>query len=371
MIEDKSPSADCQGPESLPGRFSTFPVLYTALATLFLAPGTITLAQPAARPAEGAQNESLSKVLSDYQEQRVRLDRERIQRLTRLAGSQKGTEAELTYLEVFRFAIAVDRYADAEPAAEQVIRTGGTSREVEFLAQLVNLIGEAERGDYDGSMRDLKAYLAAPAAGPAPAPHIQTRTLLTIGEAYFRRLVQGRRFDLAREVCELIARKAENPAVRDHFAGYQKRLELVGQPAPAIQGVDADGVDVRLKDLDGKVVLVVFWATWCPPCVEKLPTLKQALERYEKDGFAVLGVNLDNDSDRERLVRQFVVEFGVPWPNVLSGKDQHDIADRYAVSELPANVLIGRDGKVVTFDQWDAKLLEAISEAVKRPRESR
>lgn len=371
MIEDKSPSADCQGPESLPGRFSNFPVLYTALATLFLAPGTITLAQPAARPAEGAQNESLSKVLSDYQEQRVRLDRERIQRLTRLAGSQKGTEAELTYLEVFRFAIAVDRYADAEPAAEQVIRTGGTSREVEFLAQLVNLIGEAERGDYDGSMRDLKAYLAAPAAGPAPAPHIQTRTLLTIGEAYFRRLVQGRRFDLAREVCELIARKAENPAVRDHFAGYQKRLELVGQPAPTIQGVDADGVDVRLKDLDGKVVLVVFWATWCPPCVEKLPTLKQALERYEKDGFAVLGVNLDSDSDRERLVRQFVVEFGVPWPNVLSGKDQHDIADRYAVSELPANVLIGRDGKVVTFDQWDAKLLEAISEAVKRPRESR
>lgn len=331
----------------------------------------MALAQQTERPVEGVQDDSLSRIISDYQQQRARLDRERIERLTRLAGSQKGGEAELTYLEIFRFAIAVDRYADAEPAAEQVIRTGGTSREVEFLAQLVNLIGEAERGDYDGSMRNLKAYLAAPATGPTPAPQIQTRTLLTIGEAYFRRLVQGRKFDLAREVCELVASKAENAAVREHFAGYQRRLALVGRPAPAIQGVDADGADVRLKDLEGKVVLIVFWATWCPPCVEKLPALNRALEAHEKDGFAILGVNLDSGLDRDRLVRQFVVEFGVPWPNMLSGKDEHDIASLYAVSELPANVLVGRDGKVVTFDQWDANLMDAVTEAVKRPRAPR
>ena len=165
------------------------------------------------------------------------------------------------------------------------------------------------------------------------------------------RLVQGRRFDLAREVCDvIIAREPVNHAVRDHFAGYRRRLDLVGRPAPAIRGTDIDGADVRLDDLKDKVVLVIFWATWCNPCVEKIPILTRALELYEKDGFAILGVNLDSGPDRERLVRCFVVEFGIPWPNVLSGEGEHDIAGSYAVSEIPANLLIGRDGKVVTFD---------------------
>ena len=189
-------------------------------------------------------------------------------------------------------------------------------------------------------------------AGPraAPASQIPARTLLTIGEAYFRRLVRGRRFDLAREVCDLVVREADNPAVRDHFAGYRRRLDLVGRPAPAIRGTDVDGAEVRLDDLKGKVVLVVFWATWCNPCVERIPMLNRALELHEKDGFAVLGVNLDSGPDRARLVRRFVVEFGVPWPNVLNGEGERDVAGPYAVAEIPANVLIGRDGKVVTFD---------------------
>ena len=240
-----------------------------------------------------------------------------------------------------------------------------------FLAQLVNIIAEAERGDYDGSMRDLKAYLGATALRAAPASQIPARTLLTIGEAYFRRLVQGRRFDLAREVCDVITKEAVNPAVRDHFAGYRRRLDLVGRPAPAIRGTDVDGAEVRLDDLKDKVVLVVFWATWCNPCVERIPILNRALELYEKDGFAILGVNLDSGPDRERLVRRFVVEFGVPWPNVLSGEGEHDIAGSYAVSEIPANVLIGRDGKVVTFDLGGADLLQAVSQAVRPPRRPR
>ena len=161
--------------------------------------------------------------------------------------------------------------------------------------------------------------------------------------------------------------RAEDPAVRDHFSGYRRRLELVGRPSPAIQGADPDGAAVRLDDLKGKVVLVVFWATWCPPCVERLPILGRALELHEKDGFAVLGVNLDSGPDRERLVRRFVVDFGVPWPSVLSGQGKRDIAAAYAVTEIPANVLIGRDGKVVTFDLGPANLLDTVAEAVGRP----
>src|SRR5205085_2313308 len=112
----------------------------------------------------------------------------------------------------------------AEPAAERVIRSGATGQEVTFLAQLVNIIAEAERGDFEGSLRDLRAYAAARAPGAAPAPQLPTRTLLTIGEAYFRRLVKARKFDVAREVCDLVAERAADAAVRDHFAGYRRRL---------------------------------------------------------------------------------------------------------------------------------------------------
>jgi thiol-disulfide isomerase/thioredoxin len=323
-------------------------------------------AQQTEQPAEAAKAESLSRIDAEYQRERARIDRERIERLTRLAESQKGGDSELTFLEVFRFAIAADRYRDAEPAAERVIRAGTSTREVEFLAHLVRILAKADRGDYDGSMRDLRAYLAAdPPVGVKP--QAQTRTNLAVGEAYFRRLVTAGRFDLAREVCDRVIDRAGDPAVRDHFSDYRRRLDFVGRPAPAIEGVDVDGAPVRLDDLKGKVVLVVFWATWCPPCVERLPVLNRALELHEKSGFAVLGVNLDGGPDRKRLVRKFVVEFGVPWPSVLSAGEEPDVAARYAVTEIPANVLIGRDGKVVTFDLGPANLLGAVSEALGRP----
>jgi thiol-disulfide isomerase/thioredoxin len=194
---------------------------------------------------------------------------------------------------------------------------------------------------------------------------------VTIGEAYFRRLIRGRRFDLARELCELLTTQAKVPAVREHFAGYRQRLDLIGRPAPAITGSDPEGAEVRLDGVKGKVVLVVFWATWCPPCTERLPVLSHALELHEKAGFSVVGVNLDSGPDREQLVRKFLVEFGIGWPNILNGQGARDIAARYGVSEIPANVLIGRDGTVLTMDLEASNLLDAVAQAVGRDRPSR
>lgn len=354
-------------PTSHQARSRILPVsraLMAAFLALISGAVGVSRAQQAAQPAETARPDSLSSIDADYQRERTRLDRQRIERLTRLAGSQGRGEADLTFLEIFRFAVAADLYADAEPAADLVIRSGKMTPEAEFLARLVKVLAEADRGDYAGSTRDLKAYLETPDARPTPGT--RTRTALAIGEAYFRRLVRAGRFDLAREACEVVGEHAGDPAVRDHFAGYRRRLDLVGRPAPDIRGDDADGTALRLEDLKGKVVLVVFWATWCPPCVERLPVLGHALELYQKDGFAVLGVNLDDGPDREPLVRRFIVDFGVPWPSVLNGQGERDAAAAYAVKEIPANVLIGRDGKVITFDLGREDLLEAISGAVTR-----
>lgn len=299
-----------------------------------------------------------------YRAELARLDRERIEALTRLAGSQKGAEAEQTYLEVFRLAIAGDNYRDAESAATRVLDAAGKKPpggEVEVLARLVRIIAAADRGDFEASMRDLRTALAA--VPGQPSARLQSRTTLALSEAYFRRLLRARQFAKAREVCDLvIAATSADPALRDHFTDYRRRLDLIGKPAPEIAGTDADGAAVKLADLKGKVVLIVFWATWCPPSAESVPLLRHALQLHEKDGFAILGVNLDTGPEQTKAVRRFLVDFAVPWPNVLSGGP--DVASAYAVTEIPASVLLDRDGRVTTMDLSRDDLLEVLATAL-------
>ena len=105
--------------------------------------------------------------------------------------------------------------------------------------------------------------------------------LFAVGEAYLQRLIQGGRYDIARKVCRLAAANRADPAIKAYFERREARLDLIGKPAPQIEGKDVDGKPVRLSDLKGKVVLVDFWATWCPPCVASFPTLRQLSREYK------------------------------------------------------------------------------------------
>lgn len=301
---------------------------------------------------------------ADYRAAVDKADKDRVDRLVKLALSQTGAEAEATFMEVFRFAVGADRYKEAEPAAERVLTVGTLSREVTFLAYLVNVIAEADRGAYDEAMKDLKAFVGSRFVQEERLPEAQTRTVLAIGEAMVRKLLHGGRFADAHEVCDLIVQNTKTPAIQEHFQGYLHRLAMVGKAAPAINGRDADGEPVSLEKLKGKVVLVVFWASWCPPCVENLPYLNAVAERYGKDGFTVLGVNVDEGPDREKLVRKFIVEFAVPWPTVMNGQGDADFAKTFGVKEIPASVLVGRDGKVLNFDLTVEGLSKAVEKAI-------
>jgi peroxiredoxin len=117
--------------------------------------------------------------------------------------------------------------------------------------------------------------------------------------------------------------------------------ELAGQPAPDFVLKSASGNNLRLSEYRGEVVMINFWATWCGPCRQELPLLDELYGRYNKVGFSLLGVNIDDDSGK---AMQMVEELGVSFP-VLFDK-QKEVSKLYAVEAMPVTVLVDREGTI-------------------------
>ena len=116
----------------------------------------------------------------------------------------------------------------------------------------------------------------------------------------------------------------------------------IGDPAPAFALADLDGNPVRLSDFAGRPVVVNFWASWCGPCVEEFPLLKQAQAQHAADGLAVVGIVYQ---DRSESARSFVERMGADWPAVMDPGGS--VANQYAVFGPPETFFIGRDGTLL------------------------
>jgi peroxiredoxin len=104
---------------------------------------------------------------------------------------------------------------------------------------------------------------------------------------------------------------------------------------------DLDGKPHRLKDLRGRVVHVVFWATWCMPCIEEVPDLKKAYAQYHDKGFEILGIVVPMSQTPEG-VRAFAAKQEMRYP--ILWDEGMDLMNRYRVDSIPRNFLIDRDG---------------------------
>jgi peroxiredoxin len=116
---------------------------------------------------------------------------------------------------------------------------------------------------------------------------------------------------------------------------------LVGEAAPDFALKSASGVNLRLSEYRGEVVMINFWATWCGPCRQEMPLLDDLYGRYQRVGFKLLGVNIDDDSNK---AMEMVEELGVSFP-VLFDADK-SVSKRYQVEAMPVTLLIDRSGTV-------------------------
>lgn len=99
---------------------------------------------------------------------------------------------------------------------------------------------------------------------------------------------------------------------------------------------------VRLADYRGKLVLLNFWATWCPPCVAEMPSLNNLYERFREDGLVVLGVSVDEE---EEIYDRFLERWGVSFPTVRD--PERTVSVRYGTMKYPETYLIDRQGVVI------------------------
>jgi peroxiredoxin len=116
---------------------------------------------------------------------------------------------------------------------------------------------------------------------------------------------------------------------------------LAGQPAPDFALRSSSGENLRLSEYRGDVVMINFWATWCGPCRQEMPLLDELYSRYQRVGFNLLGVNIDDDSSR---AMDMINELGVSFPVLFDATKE--VSRLYQVDAMPVTVIVDREGNV-------------------------
>jgi thiol-disulfide isomerase/thioredoxin len=138
----------------------------------------------------------------------------------------------------------------------------------------------------------------------------------------------------------------------------------VGKPAPEIEGVDIDGKSFKLSDFRGKVVALVFWGSWCGPCMAMVPHERELVERLKDEPFALIGVDCEGDKE---TARRTMAREHMTWPSWFDGPaGTGPIATRYHIRGYPAVFIIDANGIIRNrggiFDEPVDKLLKEMKQ---------
>lgn len=132
-----------------------------------------------------------------------------------------------------------------------------------------------------------------------------------------------------------------------------QKAAVVGKPAPDFTLVDREGKTWTLSGLKGQVVFVNFWATWCPPCREEMPSMQKLHSMLPKDKFKMLAVL---SKDKPAMADMFAVKLGLTMPILNDGDDR--VGPKYGLTGLPETFIVDKEGvlreKFIGPANWDA-----------------
>ena len=163
------------------------------------------------------------------------------------------------------------------------------------------------------------------------------------------------------------------------FVLFARPMYRQGEPTVAGKTAEDFATEIggkpgHLSDLRGKVVVLNFWATWCPPCIEETPSLNKLQKYIESHNAMVLGVSVDEDP---AAYEKFLKDQGIVFPTFRDPSVHRDpstniliapIANAYGTAIYPETYVIGRHGKIVrkfyTLEQWDSPEMLAYFDSI-------
>jgi len=145
-------------------------------------------------------------------------------------------------------------------------------------------------------------------------------------------------------------------------AAISCRGHEAGGTPPDFTVTDISGAKLTLSGLKGKVVLLDFWATWCPPCRAEVPNLIDIQKSFKNRKFVLLSVSLDRDLD---AARKFVADKGMDWVHVIDRQAGSELAEKYQVEYIPSTYVIDRQGKIAATQLRGSALKDKIADLLK------
>jgi thiol-disulfide isomerase/thioredoxin len=156
-----------------------------------------------------------------------------------------------------------------------------------------------------------------------------------------------------------------NRRVQSFGAERSRVLKAMAQPLE-LKFTALDGREVDTTKMRGKVILVDYWATWCVPCIQSMPHLKELYAKYHDRGLEIINISVDRANARKQL-EELIAKLDLPWPQFFDGKGpQTEYAVRYGVQPIPHVLLAGPDGKIVAVNPPKARLESEVERLLAR-----
>lgn len=161
--------------------------------------------------------------------------------------------------------------------------------------------------------------------------------------------------DTARQAIEeRILKEYPDSGSASSILGARRQREAVGKPFEMPEFTDVtSGSTISMKNLKGKVVVIDFWATWCPPCVAEMPSMKKLYAEYHDRGVEFIGVSLDNPKEEGGLddLKKYVKENEIRWPQYYQGKGwESEFSRSWGINALPAMFVVDAQGKLYSVE---------------------
>jgi thiol-disulfide isomerase/thioredoxin len=311
---------------------------------------------------DGPTNEKAQKT---YQEGlRYLHDREKIQAFEsfKKADKQDGGHCVACQKQVIKFGVELEDWKASEFAAHELVMEAQGDRETALAHYEFSTVLMTE-----GMVRKKDEYLsrAHEEICKAIAAFANFPDALFIDGQLLARLQQDAAAKVRFE--EFVKLRPASDPNRARALRYIARPELArAKMTPAFSVTTIDGKQVSMDDLQGKVVLLDFWATWCEPCREALPHIRKVAKKFEGQPLVILSVSLDND---EQKWKEFVGKNEMTWLQYRDGGFTGPIATMFGVKSIPHTYTIDVDGVLQEEHIGDSAVEGKLKKLLERARE--